>query len=132
MRPRIQEVVVDCDDPAKLARFWGTLLDTRFAQRHEGWWVVDADPLLMGFQHVPEPKSSPKNRLHLDVEADDMAAAIAAGARQLSAPEISDGDGYVVMADPEDNEFCLVVDNRGGWAANTRAALAATDVDSGI
>ena len=36
----------------------------------------------------------------------------------------SDGDGYVVMADPEDNEFCFVVDASGAWEGAARQALA--------
>jgi len=127
MKPRLQEIVVDCHDPGSLAAFWGTLLGVRWANRGDAWSVVDADPLLLAFQQVPEPKSSPKNRLHLDIQVGDAAASVAAatdaGARQLAEPVLDDGDGYVVMADPEGNEFCFVVDNRGGWAAGTRAAL---------
>jgi catechol 2,3-dioxygenase-like lactoylglutathione lyase family enzyme len=128
MRPVVQEIVLDCADPAALAQFWAGLLESRWALLHPGWAVVDADPVLIAFQQVPEPKSSPKNRLHLDVQVDDAAAwtarAEAAGARRISDPETGpDGDGYVVLADPEGNELCLVVDNGGRWRAAARAAL---------
>ena len=127
-RLALQEIVVDCADPAALAQFWAGLLRTRWVLRHEGWAVVDADPLLLAFQQVPEPKSSPKNRLHLDVLATDAdaeaARAVALGATLAGGREIGDdGDGFVVLRDPEGNEFCLVVDNGGGWTAGTRAAL---------
>jgi predicted enzyme related to lactoylglutathione lyase len=128
MRPRLQEIVVDCADPAALAQFWGDMLEVRWAVRDASWAMVDAEPLLLAFQRVPEPKSSPKNRLHLDVQVANAAAAVtqavALGARVLREPEVgASGDGYVVLADPEDNEFCFVIDNGGGWTASIRAAL---------
>lgn len=74
------------------------------------------------FQQVPEGKSS-KNRLHLDLRAapgmtgaERMAALeaecerlVARGARRLRRVEPDDGveEGWILMADPEDNEFCL-------------------------
>lgn len=127
-RLSIQEVVVDCADPAALATFWAGLLRTRWVLRHDGWAVVDADPLLLAFQQVPEPKGSPKNRLHLDVlvtDADaETARAVALGATVTGTRELGpDGDGFVVLQDPEGNELCLVVDNGGGWTAGTRTAL---------
>ena len=39
------------------------------------WAVVDSAPVMLGFQKVPEPKQSPKNRLHLDVQVGDALAA---------------------------------------------------------
>lgn len=129
MKPRIQEIVVDCADPEALAEFWGTLLEAPWAVRDPDWAMVGADPVLLAFQRVPEPKSSPKNRLHLDVAVPDAASAIAKavglGARELGSGELdADGDGYVVMADPEDNEFCFVVDTGGAWEGAARQALA--------
>jgi hypothetical protein len=58
---------------------------------------------------VPEPKTV-KNRLHLDLRADDQEAEVrrleALGARRI---DIGQGDvTWVVMADPEDNEFCVL------------------------
>ena len=128
MGVRIQEVVVDCAEPAVLAAFWGDVLQARWALLDEAWAVVDADPVLIAFQQVPEPKSSPKNRLHLDVAVDEAASAIARaqalGAQLTGAAELGpEGDGYVVLQDPEGNEFCFVVDNGGRWAAHVRAAL---------
>ena len=129
MKPRIQEIVVDCADPESLAEFWGTLLEASWVVRDPAWATVGADPVLLAFQRVPEPKSSPKNRLHLDVAVSDAASAISRavglGARELGTGELDDdGDGYVVMADPEDNEFCFVVDAGGAWEDATRRALA--------
>jgi hypothetical protein len=75
------------------------------------------------FQQVPEPKSA-KNRVHLDVraapglEGDDRMAAleaecerlVALGARRVRRFEPGEdvgGTGFIVMTDPEGNEFCL-------------------------
>lgn len=129
MRPRIQEVVIDCADPARLSAFWSAVLGTRAAVHDERWAVVDAGPLLLAFQRVPEPKSSPKNRLHVDVEVDDAAAAVAQaealGARVTGqAEQDPDGNGYVVLQDPEGNEFCFVQDAGGRWEAHNRRLLA--------
>ncbi len=127
MRSVIQEVVVDCADPAALSEFWGALLGVRRAVRDPAWAVVDATPVLLAFQAVPEPKSYPKNRLHLDVEVDDartaVERAVALGARELRSELDASGDGYVVLVDPEENEFCFVVDTGGEWVGAARAAL---------
>ncbi|MGW7527910.1 VOC family protein [Streptomyces sp. NPDC054783] len=63
------------------------------------------------FQRVPEPKAV-KNRLHLDLHAgagrraDEVARLRALGARVLN--EVGEPSGtWVVMADPEGNEFCV-------------------------
>jgi predicted enzyme related to lactoylglutathione lyase len=128
MRLRLQELVIDCAEPAILAQFWAQVLGARWGVVDEGWAVVDAEPLMLAFQRVPEPKQSPKNRLHLDVQATDAAAAVeraeALGAHRTGHAELgADGDGYVVLQDPEGNEFCFVVDQGGGWAEVLRTAL---------
>lgn len=65
----------------------------------------------MAFQRVPEPKRS-KNRLHLDVQVDDLAVAVAAaqalGARRVGDVERDSMGRFQVLRDPEDNEWCLV------------------------
>lgn len=134
---RIQELVVDCQDPSRLAAFWGALLDAPWALVHDGWAVLDTDGVRLAFQRVPEGKQSHKNRLHLDVEAQDVRWALAraralgavpTGHRELDAR----GDGYLVMRDPEGNELCLVVDQAGGWGAAQRSALAAAPVPARV
>ena len=126
-RVRLQEIVVDCADPTQLAVFWGAILDARWAALDDSWAVVDAAPLMLAFQRVPEPKSSPKNRLHLDILVPDAEAAIAQvltlGGSQVGEASLTDGDGYVVMRDLEDNEFCFVIDNHGRWNTQIQSAL---------
>lgn len=128
MTVRLQEVVIDCAEPARLAEFWAAVLETRWGVVDEGWAVVEAKPLYIGFQKVPEPKQSPKNRLHLDIQVVDALAAAeraeALGAVRTGFSNLGEsGDGFVVLQDPEGNEFCFVVDESGGWIRTLRKAL---------
>jgi hypothetical protein len=121
MTVRIQEVTFDCADAARLAEFWGRLLERPWGYRPQPGGVVDAGGLHLLFQAVPEPKSSPKNRLHLDIEVPDLPAAVARAAA-LGAAKLRDfadpaGGGFTVMQDPEANEFCLVSQPEGSWTA---------------
>jgi hypothetical protein len=57
---------------------------------------------------VPEPKSV-KNRVHVDVTTDDLAAVVAHGATVLH-PKGDGGIGWTVLADPDGDEFCAFTD----------------------
>ena len=57
------------------------------------------------FQWVPEPKTV-KNRIHWDVETDDVQALLDRGATLLRGPD--DDIDWHVLADPEGNEFCAM------------------------
>lgn len=116
---RIQEIMIDCHDPAALSRFWADLMSRRHGDVNDDLAIVEAEPVRLTFQRVPEPKQI-KNRLHLDVQVADAeeacGRAVDLGARHAGHRQIDDeGDGFVVMLDPEGNEFCFVVDNSGGW-----------------
>jgi predicted enzyme related to lactoylglutathione lyase len=68
-------------------------------------WVV--------LQEVGDPKSTAKNRMHLDIHVTDLDAEArrlqALGAELLSEAPVTMGDvAWFVMADPEGNEFCIV------------------------
>ena len=107
-------VTVDCVDPHRVAAFWSALLGREPGPSPEGWVYLgtrgDALPRLV-FQPVPEPKAA-KTRLHLDITVDDLDRAMA---QVLSLGGCFTGERHdypegavVVMADPEDHEFCLV------------------------
>ncbi|MCB0966120.1 MAG: hypothetical protein KDB37_04740 [Ilumatobacter sp.] len=109
----LHEIVVDCSNPIALARFWQALIGGEVIEEADDWVVLDGDDdgFYIGFQKVPERKSG-KNRLHLDVDVDDLAQAVDE-AEQLGARKIGkvvdDGDDpFQVMADPEGNEFCFI------------------------
>jgi hypothetical protein len=123
---RLHDVVVDCRHPASLARFWAAALDGyRVAPyddaelerlRAAGVDDPEDDPSVLVepapgvrprffFTLVPEPKVA-KNRLHLDLQADDRAAEVARLAG-LGASVLTVFDAWTVLADPEGNEFCV-------------------------
>ena len=111
-----EQLVVDARDPVALGRWWLDAL---------GWVIVNDDPAdfeirpqadrLPGliFEPVDEPKRG-KNRLHLDLRPDDQDAEVerlvALGASRV---DIGQGDvSWVVLADPEGNEFCVLRSRR--------------------
>lgn len=65
----------------------------------------------MSFQPVPEHKTQ-KNRLHLDIEVDDIEAAVvkavSLGAQREGLVVTDEQGSFQVMRDPEGNEFCFV------------------------
>jgi predicted enzyme related to lactoylglutathione lyase len=119
---RIQALAFDAHDPDALARFWEAAL---------GWRITDADdeevvleppadspedgvvPDLL-FLRVPETKAI-KNRVHLDLRPENQAVEVAR-LEDLGASQVSIGQGddvtWVVMADPEGNEFCVLRQHR--------------------
>ena len=111
---RFHWLVIDTVDPAGIAPFWCTLLGVR----ERGWFGEDYLLLehddhtpRIAFQRVPETKAG-KNRLHMDVDVHDVAAAVERivelGGSIVSEEREMDGYRWRVMADPEGNEFCVV------------------------
>jgi predicted enzyme related to lactoylglutathione lyase len=107
-------LVLDCADPDNLATFWaGALRLERLG--NAGPYVLLASPtkalpnLLL--QRVDEPKRV-KNRMHLDIETPDVDDEVAR-LETLGAKRTEDqarrehGSRWVVMSDPEGNEFCV-------------------------
>jgi predicted enzyme related to lactoylglutathione lyase len=111
----IAAVVVDCDDPRAMTRFWGEAI---------GWTVHEAaddharlrsaqgvGPYL---EFVRTPGAEPVwNRVHLDLLPDPVEdqAAEAARLRALGAADADVGQGdvpWMCLADPEGNEFCVL------------------------
>jgi len=118
MTLRVQCVCVDSIDPGGLARFWEDALGWRVTgagadevvlEPPEGSGDEGVVPDLL-FLRVPEAKAM-KNRLHFDLRPDDQAAEVARlevlGARRVDVGQGSDVT-WVVMADPDGNEFCVL------------------------
>jgi predicted enzyme related to lactoylglutathione lyase len=106
------DVVIDCSDPDTLATFWADALGYTKAGRFEHYFVLlptvrEYPPVIL--QRVPEPKTT-KARIHIDLRVPDIETEAqrleALGARRI---EIGQGDnpGWITMADPEGNEFCV-------------------------
>jgi predicted enzyme related to lactoylglutathione lyase len=108
-------VVLDCTDPDELAEFWKAALGYEEVARdgaYIGLRARDGARPTLVLQRVPEPKVV-KNRMHLDVFADDFASDLrrleALGASTLVPEHLEpDGTRLTVLADPEGNEFCLL------------------------
>lgn len=117
---KLQCVTIDCHDPRMLAEFWAAALN---------WTITDADDegvvieLLDGSPaqgHIPDilfyknpDKKTVKNRMHFDLRPIDQAAEVARleslGAKRIEIGQSEDqGTTWVVMADPEGNEFCIL------------------------
>jgi predicted enzyme related to lactoylglutathione lyase len=111
----IRTITVDCADVGVVGRFWETILGWPLEVEPDGSDALlenPADGPNMLFQRVPEPKRV-KNRVHLDLGPTDhtrdeeVARLQAAGATVVGDHRKPDGTGWVVMADPEGNEFCV-------------------------
>ncbi len=116
MALHLHNVTFDCADARALATFWSTLT---------GWNVYyDDDPEVLvapryphdgtGLLFIPVPEGkTAKNRVHLDLAPDRgtrdeaVTAAVAAGARVVADHRKQEGTGWVVLQDPEGNEFCI-------------------------
>ncbi|MET8625452.1 VOC family protein [Kitasatospora sp. NPDC004669] len=114
MSLRLYQLAVDAADPAALARFWARALGYRVLLETPEEVVIGADETAYpGIVFVPVPEStSGKNRLHLDLAPDDQAAAQVARLLALGATRVDVGQpaeaSWVVLADPEGNEFCVL------------------------
>ena len=121
MTLKIQAVTVDAHNPKALAEFWAEVLGWSIGEDGDdiGWWIERElnDPNKTGFPDilflkVPDSKVV-KNRLHLDLRPDDQAAEVirleSLGAKKVDIGQSTDPDTtWVVMADPEGNEFCVL------------------------
>jgi len=114
----IRSITVDCADPYRQALFWSEVT---------GWREDPGDPNSLGdpegrivapqginllFIPVPEGKAV-KNRVHLDLvpvtssRDEEVARLLAIGAALVADHRKADGTGWVTLADPEGNEFCV-------------------------
>lgn len=106
-------VTFDCTDARALAAWWAAQTGGEVVADHDGEFLMVADPdrrgPTLGFQKVPAPTPG-KNRVHLDLEAADRELEVErlrlAGAQVVDRHE-SGGFAWVVMADPEGNQFCV-------------------------
>jgi predicted enzyme related to lactoylglutathione lyase len=112
----ISEIVIDCADIRRVAAFWGEVLGWEVQSEGDYMWMsASGQPgdggLILVFAPVPEPKAV-KNRVHIDVrprgceQQEEVERLLGLGARHV---DIGQGDvSWVVLADPEGNEFCVL------------------------
>ena len=112
MSLRLETTCVDCQDPIALGRWWAELLAWKVTYESDEEVVIESpedNSVALLFGKVPETKTI-KNRLHFDLRPDDrdveVARAEAMGARRV---DIGQGEPtWVVLGDPEGNEFCIL------------------------
>jgi hypothetical protein len=126
---RLRSIVFDCTNPHALAGFWAPTLgcsrrelteQDRQWMREQGWERPEDAPSIpidpprerggptIWFNRVPEGKVA-KNRVHIDVNLTDEAEVddlVARGATILRPLGSVPGEPWLIMADPEGNEFC--------------------------
>jgi predicted enzyme related to lactoylglutathione lyase len=114
-------LVLDCTDPEALSGFWAQALGLQRLGA-AGSYVLLASPsgalpkLLL--HQVAEPKAT-KNRMRLDIETPDVEAEVqrleGIGARRPEqGARVEHGSRWMIMADPEGNEFCVCDGGAGG------------------
>lgn len=114
MASKLISVSFDAADPARLARFWADLLGREITERPTGPLLRgDETQLGLAFVSGSLPKVG-QNRVHLHLTSASDAeqqrtvqAALGLGARHIDVGQLPD-EGHVVLADPEDNEFCVI------------------------
>jgi predicted enzyme related to lactoylglutathione lyase len=116
----LREIVIDCTDPGAVSAFWRDVLGwevrSEFQGEVEWFWMTapradETKDLSLVFLPVPEAKAV-KNRVHIDVsptgcsQADELVRLLSLGAVQI---DVGQGEQpWIVLADPEGNEFCLL------------------------
>lgn len=107
-----EQITVASQDPVALGRWWRDAL---------GWVIVDEDCEVVEIQSEPgrlpgllflavDRAKNEQNRLHIDLRPDDQAAEVER-LIELGATPVDVGQGdvsWVVLADPEGNEFCVL------------------------
>ena len=115
---RVQSVSFDCADAVALARFWSEALGWRITYEEDDEFVIEPpvgsreDGVVPDILFLPVPEGKVvKNRVHLDLRPDDQAREVAR-LEALGAERVDVGQDesvtWVVMADPEGNEFCVL------------------------
>jgi hypothetical protein len=131
MASELRRVVMDSADPVSLGRFWSALLDRPITEQSANHGEVAlcerVDLVLVAAR---DPKRG-KNRLHLDLASTsaDHQDEVVQRAQMLGAAPIDIGQGaapWVVLADPEGNEFC-VLEPRDEYLANVPVAAVVID-----
>jgi predicted enzyme related to lactoylglutathione lyase len=116
MTSQLVALAFDANDPHRLARFWAGVLGWEMAKADEdGIALLPSDDTGFRIEFFPthDHKSGP-NQMHLHLTSTSLAdqqqtvrRSLALGARHIDIGQLPD-EGHVVLADPEDNEFCVI------------------------
>ncbi|MBR8741699.1 VOC family protein [Nocardiopsis sp. MG754419] len=112
----LRNMAIDCTDAYELARFWsgvtGRPVHPESRPGDPETEVLLAEGPVLHFNRVPEPKTT-KNRFHLCLRPEtsreqEVERLLGLGAGLVEDRRNPDGSGWVVLADPEGNEFCVL------------------------
>ena len=119
MAVRIRSITFDCVDPYKLSLFWTQVTgyaenpdDRNYPDDPEAALLAPDGSATLLFIPVPESKTV-KNRVHIDLQPsertrdEEVERCLSIGATLFADHRRPDGTGWVVLADPEGNEFCI-------------------------
>jgi Glyoxalase-like domain len=119
----LKQIVIDCEHPASLARFWSAALDNfeirpyddeeiarlttlGFTPETDPVVLVDGPGIEICFQKVPLKASLDKRRVHLDIASDDLESEVLR-LIELGASQVEKFNDHAWMHDPEGNDFCV-------------------------
>ena len=111
----LANVTLDVNDMDRAVGFWTAALGYEVVRRDEHYAALehptDRRRLRLGLQPTAETKRG-ANRMHLDLETDDMLAETKrlesiGGRRATDWPYPGDDCNWIVMEDPDGNEFCV-------------------------
>ena len=118
---KIQDITIDCHNPTALAQFWAQVLNWRigedgtenvaYLEKNLNPTNSDGYPNIL-FYKTPDKKSV-KNRMHLDLRPENQLEEVERlekmGATRIEIGQSKDpSTTWIVMADPEGNEFCVL------------------------
>jgi catechol 2,3-dioxygenase-like lactoylglutathione lyase family enzyme len=116
---KINQITFDAHQPDAVAAFWSAAMgfaenpdDPNLPEHDEAAIFSPDHSQVLLFIRVPEGKTL-KNRVHLDVASTDLTRdeevqrMLGLGASVYDDRRQPDGKGWVVMQDPEGNEFCI-------------------------
>jgi predicted enzyme related to lactoylglutathione lyase len=112
---RLHHIVIDAHDLPMLARFWAQALAWQILSEREREIVIGTEenaPIGICFMPVTDPKRV-KNRLHLDITTSasdrdtEIERLLGLGAHKVDIGQTG-AESWIVLADPEGNEFCVV------------------------
>ncbi|MEU9165874.1 VOC family protein [Streptomyces sp. NPDC048424] len=115
MASLVRHLTIDCSDAYSLGQFWAAVLDSSLADDDfpgDPEALVKAPGSTLLFVTVPDTKTV-KNRVHVDLQPQDrtrdeeVERIVALGATVVGDHRRPDGGGWVTLADPEGNEFCV-------------------------
>jgi glyoxalase superfamily protein len=124
---RLKQVVIDCEQPSSLARFWAAVLDDfdvrpyddeeiarlaalGYTPETDPGVILDGAHLEICFQHVDLDRGS-KTPVHFDIESGDWLAEIDR-LTALGATVKERFEAHAWLRDPEGNDFCVVASDR--------------------